>query len=99
GGYHPDFRYAEDYDLWIRVLEAGGKITVLPKPLLRYRTGKSQETFIHSDCFRLDTIAISNRHIGWILGEAVDRQLIEQTIRLLNTDRVYGLKKVLCSVS
>lgn len=37
GGYRPQFPYAEDYDLWLRVLEVS-KIALLPKPLVYYRS-------------------------------------------------------------
>jgi GT2 family glycosyltransferase len=36
GGYRPAFRAAEDYDLWLRMAEAGG-VAVLPETLVQYR--------------------------------------------------------------
>jgi glycosyltransferase involved in cell wall biosynthesis len=36
GGYRACFRYAQDYDLWLRLLPEG-KLQVLPEALLRYR--------------------------------------------------------------
>lgn len=38
GGYDPDYNYAEDYDLWTRLIEQG-PFGVVPEVLYRYRTG------------------------------------------------------------
>jgi glycosyltransferase involved in cell wall biosynthesis len=37
GGYRPAYRHAEDYDLWLRVVEAGGRIANLDWIGLSYR--------------------------------------------------------------
>jgi glycosyltransferase involved in cell wall biosynthesis len=37
GGYDPYFRYAEDIDLWLRILKIGGRFGNLPDVLVRYR--------------------------------------------------------------
>jgi glycosyltransferase involved in cell wall biosynthesis len=36
GGYRPEFKNAEDYDLWLRVSKVHD-LAVIPEPLLRYR--------------------------------------------------------------
>jgi glycosyltransferase involved in cell wall biosynthesis len=41
GGYDPAFRFAEDLDLWLRLLNAGVRFANLPQTLVRYR---QQET-------------------------------------------------------
>lgn len=38
GGYDATMPCAEDYDLWVRLAEAGYTLAVLPQVLLRYRT-------------------------------------------------------------
>lgn len=38
GGYDATMPCAEDYDLWVRMAEAGHTLAVLPQALLRYRT-------------------------------------------------------------
>jgi GT2 family glycosyltransferase len=38
GGYRPEFDSAQDYDLWLRILDAGFEIDNLPRVLLRYRS-------------------------------------------------------------
>lgn len=37
GGYRAQYRHAEDYDLWLRMVDAGYVIENLPQPLLSYR--------------------------------------------------------------
>jgi len=40
GGYRPEFRYAQDWDLWLRLAERG-RFTLMPEVLYRYRVGES----------------------------------------------------------
>ena len=42
GAYRTDFGLLEDYDLFVRFVEAGAKLHVIPKVLLRARTSKAQ---------------------------------------------------------
>ncbi len=37
GGYDPSFRFAEDLDLWLRLLNINCRFANLPQPLVRYR--------------------------------------------------------------
>jgi hypothetical protein len=37
GGYRTDFRYAEDLELWLKLLKAGVRFANLGQPLVRYR--------------------------------------------------------------
>ncbi len=37
GGYDPGMRTAEDFDLWVRILEAGWRASYVARPLVRYR--------------------------------------------------------------
>lgn len=41
GAYRDETPFAQDYDLWIRVMKAGHDLCNLPCPLLRYRVHKS----------------------------------------------------------
>lgn len=47
GGYHAAFRYAEDYDLWLRASLHGG-IANLPDRLLLYRRSEAQVSQKHA---------------------------------------------------
>jgi cellulose synthase/poly-beta-1,6-N-acetylglucosamine synthase-like glycosyltransferase len=48
GGYRPEFRYAQDKDLWLRLAEHG-RLANLPLPLLRYREHAGSIGFAHRD--------------------------------------------------
>lgn len=39
GGFEPGLRSAEDYDLWIRIMELGYGVVYVDAPLVRYRVG------------------------------------------------------------
>jgi hypothetical protein len=45
GGYRPAYRHAEDYDLWLRVIEAGGRIDNLDWIGLSYRVTGVQRSW------------------------------------------------------
>lgn len=47
GGYDETFRTAEDFDLWVRLLIAGGRVAFIDEPLAWYRTG--QKTSLTND--------------------------------------------------
>lgn len=94
GGYNPDFRHAEDYDLWTRIIQAGGRISVIPKRLLLYRQNASQFTANHYETIIRVSLDISYRYISWLLNEVVRRELVEETVNLLNAGRVCDQKKV-----
>jgi glycosyltransferase involved in cell wall biosynthesis len=44
GGYDAQFPLAEDFDLWVRTVQAGHNIRILEKPLIYYRRHSSQQT-------------------------------------------------------
>ena len=46
GGYRPAFRYAEDYELWIRLTEHG-RVRNLPMTLMRLRRHQRQTSQVH----------------------------------------------------
>ncbi len=52
-GYRPAFRASEDYDLWLRVLDAGHQIENIPEALLDYRIHPDSFSFRLSESQRL----------------------------------------------
>lgn len=44
GGWDPEMRHAEDFDLWLRIAFCGGKILYLPKILAGYRIRPGSQT-------------------------------------------------------
>lgn len=64
GGYNPDFRFAEDLDLWLRWLNAGLSFANLPQVLVQYRqanTCRSRENWHFN--LRARTINFSANHL------------------------------------
>lgn len=44
GGFNPEYRHANDYDLWLRIAVLGYKFDFVPEILIRYRTGHANLT-------------------------------------------------------
>lgn len=63
GGYRTDLRYAEDLELWLRMLEVGDGVAT-PTPVVRYHRHEHQAT-----------AAEGQVHAGhaWVLAMSVDR--------------------------
>ena len=49
GGYREAVKHAEDYDLWLRISEAGYHIANVPRPLLDYRSHAASISVVHRD--------------------------------------------------
>lgn len=47
GGYNPDFRFAEDLDMWLRWMNAGLCFANLPQVLVRYRQENTRRDHHH----------------------------------------------------
>ena len=56
GGYRAAFTHAEDYDLWLRLVERDQGIANLPQTLLNYRTHGTNVSVVHQDKQRLATV-------------------------------------------
>lgn len=47
GGYDPQFRFAEDLDLWLRMLNSGVRFANLPQTLVKYRQNNTNRNPDH----------------------------------------------------
>lgn len=56
GGYRRAFSHAEDYDLWLRIHEAGYALGNIPKPLLKYRVHDTNVSLVHREQQELATV-------------------------------------------
>lgn len=68
GGFDPRYRYAMDYDLWLRLAERGTIIT-LDEPLAVRRMGSANVAARHEraqtwEAIRIRIAAIRRRHAG-----------------------------------
>lgn len=67
GGYDPAFRFAEDLDLWLRLLNRGVRFANLGAPLVRYRQDVTRR---RSDHWRYNLLA---RRRNFALSHALQR--------------------------
>ena len=47
GGYDPEFRFAEDLDLWLRMLNRGIRFANVPQTILKYRQNHTNRSLDH----------------------------------------------------
>lgn len=71
GGYQEHFRYAEDRDLWIRLIQAGEEVSALPKALLQYRVWPSQIGTKHQAEQQEEGVAAAHPYVQWLLQQPV----------------------------
>lgn len=69
GGYDPELRNAQDFDLWIRILNAGGRAAFINQPLAWYRNTPDS---LSSNDIRLSGYAI--RVYEKLLGDRPDME-------------------------
>lgn len=83
GGYNRQLRYAQDYDLWLRVIRSGGQVANLHERLLRYRESPTSATIARrkeQDFFALSAAA---EHVAWLLGRPVAPMAVGSLKRLI----------------
>ena len=74
GGYNPDIRYAQDFDLWARMFLAREKGIVIPATLVQYRQHSCQiSQALRESQARYDDIIIK-QYISSLLGEKMGGQ-------------------------
>lgn len=93
--YEPAFVYAEDYRLWLRMLQAGVVFRNLPEPLIRYRVSDQQVTHLkgnvqheHAEQARREAAAWLDRTVAAVCAERPpipeSRNLLTVVIPFLN---------------
>jgi glycosyltransferase involved in cell wall biosynthesis len=83
GEYGYDHPFAEDFDLFSRIVRAGHDLHVLPERLLRYRRGDFNTTQIKRREQRRDGDRVRRNHLTWLLREPPDEPtsiLMRQTL-------------------
>lgn len=63
GGYDPEMRHAEAYDLWLRLIDKGYKIYNLPDYLIKYRYHKEGGKFTEFKKIVVDTMKLQIKAI------------------------------------
>lgn len=92
GGYRP-FINSEDYDLWLRIIEAGYKIGIINEPLIQYRLrknsasiGRQLEQFYIAEYIR--QLHYERKRYG-----GTDSFSIENMYEFLKGKNINGMKK------
>lgn len=83
GGYDDRVKFAQDHDLWTRIVMAGGRVALLPEPLVLYRRGDRQITARHTEEQLRFGIGVRSRYAEWWLGRPVPRERVEEMMRIL----------------
>ena len=81
GGYDPDFRYSQDYDLWGRML-AIGTIGQTPGILYRVRIGHTSISTRHAEQQRTLAARVARRQFEQLSGHAIKDGAAELLIDL-----------------
>ena len=69
--YESTFPWAEDHDLWTRMIMAGKAITLIREPLLQYRVWPMQIGASRSQAQWDGISKTSHRYVEWLLGRPV----------------------------
>jgi hypothetical protein len=78
GGYNPNFQYAQDYELWTRLLMKGAEIASLPQHLLKYRVTGRNVFLTKQDKQEACALEAGNRYVEWLLQREVPVQQVRQ---------------------
>ena len=77
GGYDEAYRYAQDYDLWRRIVQHGGQLSNVRKALLRYRAHPAQASQSRRRAQAASAAAIARRYLQWLVNHPLDDRAAE----------------------
>lgn len=77
---------AEDYDLWVQILEHGFKVGVVDEVLLYYRIGEENQTVLHQDMILNTVLGVRTNAIK------VNFAYTDERVRLLASVPSFGAK-------
>ncbi|MBD5293477.1 MAG: glycosyltransferase [Bacteroides sp.] len=83
--YRPAFAYAEDYDLWVRMVKEGCIIRNLKELLIKYRLSDQQITSVHSDSQSHLTDKIQFDALRWYIDKSYE--LLEQDQAVVTSEK------------
>lgn len=82
GGYNINAIHAEDYDLWFRILKAGGKMYCLDDMLLNHREHKNSIENKFFDLQQETVITLLKKYIKEILDTTASKTNIDRYLKL-----------------
>ena len=87
--YNRDYAYAEDYELWIRMLKSGACIHNLSEPLIRYRRSSDQISAIHSSLQKDLTYKIKREAVEWLVKKTYE--ILEEPVETKNSSSLLSV--------
>lgn len=84
GGYDVERRYAQDYDLWTRLIMSGGKVSVLPSQEVKIRVLADGISAARRDQQRECAVEIAQRYAEWRLGMPMMKEHVAGMLELLS---------------
>lgn len=90
GGYDNSYQYAQDYDLWCRILVAGGQIANIGKYLVKYRRVSTQISNQHFKEQEKAAFCAQLKCFKALLGQTVSDRDCEILRNLLRGNAVTG---------
>ena len=97
--YRPQYIYAEDYKLWTDIAREGGKLHIIPQPLIEYRISENQVSRIYSK----EQMQIANKILNELLtfllkctskNHALHLRKLYNALALLNDDRLLDCSEI-----
>jgi cellulose synthase/poly-beta-1,6-N-acetylglucosamine synthase-like glycosyltransferase len=91
GGYNEAFTYAQDFELWVRLVKSGYRLGNIPEPVLSYRVHPRQVSTQQVEAQSTFATSAATLYIQFILGDAFGADLIAAVARIFRRERGYIL--------
>src|SRR5688500_5763404 len=84
GGYDESFRYAQDYDLFTRLVMAGDDVRLIEEPLLRFRDSAGSITKTKRPAQAECEMRARRKYVAWLLHRPVADEALAAARRLMS---------------
>ena len=88
GGYNSKFPYAQDYELWTRLLMDGSEICSVPQCLLKYRISGNNLFLTRSQEQESCALKAGHRYIEYLLQHRVAEEKVNEMRLILSRQRL-----------
>lgn len=82
GGYRAEIECADDYDLFTRMIMAGGRVDILPERLIRYRRSGGQISERRVIQQRAEAREVRRAYVSWLTGTEPSHDLVMASAEL-----------------
>ena len=87
GLYQNQWKYAEDYEMWLRISLTQYSINNLPDTLLKYRCHKNNISIIHNKTQVQTANLLSQKYISQLLGKNISLSIVKMIKLTLNKEQ------------